>query len=343
MKTLKQGDHVSDFCEIITEEGAQATYSDFYDHRFHLSGSGHVKLFNKLSELKSGYMWIQSPVSQGEYLIQTANAVVSFSQGEFITSFDPEIGKTQLLNVRGKSEFSNSLDRMMNVSLIEGHFSYIQNEQNEGYPRRPTPIGFASYKKVTSLFKGVEPLDGRQGEEFRAVATTTVAERGVASVGFEAPVMESRVDNEGQITILRKHDTEERKQKAEVLLNSYKEKVYKLVEKTKPKKFAPDYTKKANVNFRVFGQKGQKATTVKANTIAPVAERKISSITSQPSSRDGARTPASVGDMAPTIHKDSAFESGIVDQYKKQMRHSQEVNNLIDRLKSVDMDYQKDY
>lgn len=340
MKTLRTGDHVADFCEIITEVGAQASYSDFYDHRFHLSGSGHIKLFNKMSELKSGYIWIQAPVDQGEYLLQTANAVASFSYGEFIASFEPGVGKTQLLNVRGKSEFSNSLDRMMNISMIEGNFSFIQNEENEGYPRSPTPIGFASYKKITSLFTGVEPLDGRAGEEFKSKEE---AQRAVASVEVEVPqVAESKVTPAGEIIIIRKLDEAAQKKKSEELMQVYQQKVTGLLKDAKPKKFVPDYSTKSGVKMRIFSSKSKGSNTTWKSKPNPV--QKTATVKKVvPNIEESTRAPASVGDMAPQVNGHEEFQEGVLKQYKNQMRHSQEVNNLIDRLKSVEMDYQKDY
>ena len=340
MKSLKVGDHLSDFCELFTEEGSQTSFSDFYDHRFHLSGSGHVKLFNKMAEVKSGYLWLQSPVNQGEYLIQTANAVISSQTGELIVSFDPAVGKTQLLNVKGRAEFSNALDRMMNVSLLEGHFSYIQNEHNDGYPRKPTPIGFASFKSVTSLFRGIEPLDGKA-----APTVSEVPQRAVASVQVEkSPVMESEVSPEGKIIILRKDNHSERKEKAKELLKTYQDKISEMAQKTKPKKFVPSYEKSSGVPLRIYGmgKAYKKSVEKKASVVKP---RSIASenIPQPKLENSSVRAPASVGGMAPQIKTNDAFEAGMTEQYKQQMRHSQEVNNLIDRLKSVDMDYQKNY
>src|SRR6056300_417192 len=59
VKTLKKGDVIQDLSEIVTEEGAQVSFSDFYDHVYHLAGSGNVKFYNKALELKKGYLWLQ--------------------------------------------------------------------------------------------------------------------------------------------------------------------------------------------------------------------------------------------------------------------------------------------
>ena len=59
------------------------------------------------------------------------------------------------------------------------------------------------------------------------------------------------------------------------------------------------------------------------------------------------RVPASIGSMAPKIKRHTgpanSFEGSLVEEYKRQMRHSNEVNELIDALKSYDNDYKKGY
>ena len=41
--------------------------------------------------------------------------------------------------------------------------------------------------------------------------------------------------------------------------------------------------------------------------------------------------------------KSNEFENTLLQEYKKQRRHTQEVNRLIDDLKSYDQDYKKGY
>ena len=54
------------------------------------------------------------------------------------------------------------------------------------------------------------------------------------------------------------------------------------------------------------------------------------------------RTPASLG-VPRTVPKADPFESALIKQYKKQTRHTDEVNSLIDALKSYQSDYSKSY
>ena len=56
MKELHIGDYLYEFDEVFTEIGASATIQDYYDNQYHLSGSGHVRIMNRLVELKSGYL-----------------------------------------------------------------------------------------------------------------------------------------------------------------------------------------------------------------------------------------------------------------------------------------------
>ena len=60
MRRIRKGDKIYKYSEIITEEGAQISFSDHNDHKFHLAGSGHVRCFDKIMKLKRGYLWVQS-------------------------------------------------------------------------------------------------------------------------------------------------------------------------------------------------------------------------------------------------------------------------------------------
>ena len=54
------------------------------------------------------------------------------------------------------------------------------------------------------------------------------------------------------------------------------------------------------------------------------------------------RTPASVPQEVKSV-KGTVFENQLMKAYQNQMRHKKELNGLIDELKSVDIDYQKEY
>lgn len=383
-KMLKVGDHIHRQAEVFTEIGGQLSLNDYYDHVYHLAGGGHIALYNNLVELREGYFWVQSlkfdPL-HGPLRVTTANGVVENREGECIVSFDGHSGKTQLLAIKGDFVFKNALMEMKNLTLGEGQFSFIHNDHEEGRPRRATPIGYASYQKVTGLFDGVQPFGEQKPTGLKTRLTTApdvqapVAKpsepaRGVASSSgpenaFEAALLGKKVRKEsgpssnsvkypgpvagqaqangGKITVLRLRDPASVKQSEENVMDYYQQKL-KALNKPKPKKkWSPAYQAKSGVPVRVFGAK-------KSGQRLPASVRKKPAVIKvKPGSgavstkkRASSRTPASLGKMLPKI-KTNAFESQMLKQYKKQMRHDQEVNDLIDQLQSIDMDYKKEY
>ncbi len=106
----------------------------------------------------------------------------------------------------------------------------------------------------------------------------------------------------------------------------------------KKKKWTPEaeYKKKSDVLVKVFGG---------GNTSKSVAKSSVPKIEVAPiPAAAPARVPASVANKATAnVESADAFESNLLDEYKKQMRHNDEVNGLIEKLKSYDQDYQKEY
>src|SRR3989339_367567 len=154
ISNLQPGVLINDFSELITEEGAQITFSDYDGHRFFLSGSGHMKILNRLIELKKGYLWIQSLNKKEAYSIQTVNANITFLAGEGVVSFDNYVGKTQLLSINGNFDISNLLTPNLATTVSDGKFSFVSADYEEGAPRNPTSIGNKSFQQIASLFDG---------------------------------------------------------------------------------------------------------------------------------------------------------------------------------------------
>ncbi len=373
-QTLKVGDHIHREAEVFTEIGAQLSLNDYYDHVYHLAGGGHIALYNNLLELKEGYLWVQSlkydPL-HGPLRVTTANGVVETTEGESIVSFDSYSGKTQLLAIKGNFVFKNALMEMKYLTLSEGQFSFIHNDHEEGRPRKATPIGYASYKKVTGLFDGVQPFGEAKPTGLKTrlstVAKPKVApKREVASTAsnsapenaFEAAlaaqaggaaypgaVAGAPKSEKGKVIVLRLRDPASKEQSEKSLINYYQSKL-KVMAKPKPKKkWRPSYQAKSGVPIKVFGApKGSRR--VPASVKKKPAVIKVTpgakKVSTRSSKRASSRTPASLGQMLPKI-KTNAFEGQMLKEYKNQMRHDQEVNDLIDQLKSIDMDYKKDY
>lgn len=340
-KEISIQDHIYDFGEIFTEVGSQITLTDYHDHKFHMAGSGHLQFLNRTIELKKGYIWLQSFNKGEEFAFQTANGVVKYKYGESIISFDAITGKTQILVVKGFFDLENSLNNYSKVTVRDGQFSFVSNDYNDGHPRSPTLIGFSSYKKVTALFDGIHPeVKGQSLSEktlekkSRSIAqenSVDILKSNLASEGEKSyrPSASQKTKMKGVVYLIE--DKKSQTKKREDLLNFYNKKMHGLT-KIKKKKFRPSYGKKSNVKVRVFGKKQYQRTP--ASSVAPKRIYRRKSYT---------RKPASVGKMIPQVKKNGTFHNGLLKEYKKQMRHSNEVNSLIDELKTFDQDYKKSY
>lgn len=299
-KMLKVGDEVAEGSDIVSEEGAQVSYSDFYDHMFHLSGSGQISLTkDKEFELRRGYIWVQSYNDNSTAVIKTANASTSFRKVELILSFDNASGRTQVLAVNGSFDFSNLLEGHLTRKIEEGNFSFVDNDYEQGMPRTPTLIGFNSYKKITTLFDGIRPQDP---QAMNVVQNKIPATQVVPSTSGDAGRI---VANESEAVTYFKQKNG---------------KLGKKIAKAKPGK-----PREAN-NIKIYGLESEILETMSA----PMPN----------SDKMEKRAPASI--ETPAKLQDE-FESTLKQEYNKQTRHSSDVNDLIDQLKSYQSDYKKEY
>lgn len=181
---LKLNQHLEDRSEVMVEEGASVTLNDYYDATYHLTGGSHLKLFNQSVQLKKGKSWVQSTNTKYPLALTTANGNVSFSKGEFITTFDQMTNRTQVLVVNGEAEVSNVLDQNMKYTVAAGMFTMVDPEVENGTPRAPTKVGLASLEKALGEFKGLPEA---------IKATPVEATRTIASVSEEAPVKKGEI------------------------------------------------------------------------------------------------------------------------------------------------------
>jgi len=263
-KNLETSDYIYDFSEIVTSDNSQVTFKDNFDHKYHLAPGTHLKILNRIIELKSGYLWIKSESDEKGFTVQTANAKVAYSKGEAIVTFDVLAGKTQLLVVKGEMDFGNILLEENKVTVSDASFSFLLGDLEGSIPRPATGIGQASFLKVVSVFSGIKPEHGElalehnqhmaksEGHNEHAVASPKV-ERAVASVKEE--VEEKK--GPGKFVYIVKNKEEEEK-KAKNLEKLYENNLVEL-EKSKPKKrkisYTPDYKTKSNVVVKMYGQK----------------------------------------------------------------------------------------
>ena len=332
-KKVSPGEYVYDFDEIFTEVGAQVSFNDYFDHTYHLSGSGHVSILNKMIELKGGYLWAQSMENTTDHFhVQTVNSTVSFTHGEFVVSYDTESGKTQLLSIKGTHIFKNNVHEYLKEEISTGKFSFVVEKYENGAPRIPTPIGSTAYTTVISLFDEVKPMR-HEKSPVESIEKFPMRGNDSRQSGRKIASIDSKDKKSGGSLIIIKEKKVDRSKRDSSLLNFYKSKVTTLAKKykKKPYKFKPDYSKRSKVIVKVYGQGKKRTPASKGHKVyrAPVK---------------ATRKPASMIDLNPQVKvKKDAFESSLLNEYKKQMRHSKEINSLIKDLKSYDQDYKESY
>jgi hypothetical protein len=311
--------HLEDFSDLLVEDGAEITFTDMYEHIYHLSGGTHVKLLDRVVELRNGYIWLQNAHSTASVQVQTSNAVGEFQKGEFIVSYVPTTSKTSLLVLNGEAKFFNSAEEELQQNVASAQFSFIDPEYENGSPRTPTAIGYDSFHQIVSLFT-VKPQTAGV-EKFYAVAPEVKkeAQNETAVVKREIASVTTRVELKKTIFIPMKSETSRSVASvAPVVAPDEALSYYKKMQNKKKNVAAP---------IIVFGSR-KVAPVVK--TSAPV--RKTASYPAQ-------IAPAPV---KPQI-EDDEFTKSFRRNYQQQPKHSNEVNRLIDELESYSSEYRKKY
>lgn len=213
-RELKKGDAIDSGSEIVIEHRGQVTFTDNADHRFHLGNSSSAYVQGSSVELRSGDLWFQSLNKNEDYKIQTVNATVNYQGGEAILSYDSLKGKTQLMVINGMMKLGNLRAPELNLSVAEGHFSFIDNAYDEGAPRDPTPVGEKTYGELAGLFKGISPMDKNsvavfkdhkdhaKGEHAKVEATRAIAS--VSEQHEKTPVVDSKIMEDYKLGLIAK-------------------------------------------------------------------------------------------------------------------------------------------
>lgn len=335
---LKSGQHLYDFSEITTGVGSQISLNDYFDHRYHLAGGGHIKLTKRTIELVRGYFWVQTLGNQNQgFTIQTANAILNQAPGEGIIAFDVASNRTDFLALKGFFTFRNLQDANYVTQVKTGQFSFIASEEGIS-PRNPTAVGKNSLMQIFSLFEDVKSLDGADmpGSSLREMLATDdrIAPTQKIPAPSRAPASASgpakRSTPMGHVIFLPLERNPELVKEREGLLDSYMD--GKPDQKTRPSRsparVQPE--RETPVQVRVFGAPALKQV-APSRAPASVKPTQVEKMLMQQ------RVPASVK------QQEDAFESSLVEQYKKQMRHTDEVNQLIRDLKNYEMDYSTGY
>ncbi len=341
---LWQGD------ELITEEMGSVTFIDYYDRQYHMSGSAHIELEQNEFKLNRGYVWVQSYQQEHTLVMRTANGLGQFNYGEGIFSFDNVAGKTQLLSVTGKFTISNILDPQFSIPVQTGQFSFVDSKLNDGRPRDATQIGYKSYEKLVGLFPNVKTESQYMADQKRAIAKKTarrvIPNRSPAS----APSSGKFQVKASPKPVVKNTDGLSRD-----LINLYNNgnsvtSMTPIKKKTRVRVF-----RGSNVKTRVFGKKHIDSTpSVVTNKIPRPVVKKTSynksdvmkvvhEVDTEVENRKMSWTNSTASKENYVSRKPAAFESSLKTHYKKQKRHPEEVNKLIDELQNYKDDYQKKY
>jgi len=251
--TLTKGSVLYDKYQLVTEEGSELVYSDGKGRKFQLSGAANLTITNNVFELKSGYVYVTSTLKTKANL-QTANAGVEFGAGEFVISYDPESGKSQLMSVKGSYDFYNRNDRLLVVAVKDGEFSVMDKSFDAIAPRSATPVGFKSFKKVLSLFNKAEG----HGEVH---ATDDVKHRAPASVEavHDKHPAAAEAHDEDEVEVAEKFSANKVPEKKFDLDKFYQEKNRPLVFKDMPQNVATKSVapmmKKSQVVIKIYWPK----------------------------------------------------------------------------------------
>lgn len=347
--SLKVGDEVNDFSEILTDDTSRLSYVDYFEHVVHLGGGSQVTIMNKLIELKNGKVWVQSSNDLNGFSIQTSNAVSSYADGEFIVTYDSVKLSTQLMVISGEVKFANILEDHLAYEVTSGNFTFIDQNYEKGFPRSPTLIGYDSYNSLVSMFNGVKPTNGSlksvlAKDKLNKEIGSSV-KRNIASVKPEKDLSWNDVNTKGargKTIILRNMKQLRLPASAEASSFNYYQKVSKKIAAEKAKRVFKGDT----VKVRVFGPvdapqvssfKGEKVRVFSVKKITPDVKK-----TRLPSSIKK-EEPIKIKKTNIKIRKDNEFQKSLMKEYVKQKRHDNEVNDLIDELKSFSNRYKKNY
>lgn len=334
--TLKYGSKLTDLSEVMVEDGSTLSLVNSKGHIFHVNGGSLVKLFDGIMELKNGHVWVQSNNKQGG-LINTSNSVGVFDEGEFIYSFDNISGKTQLLVLTGEVKFSNAIEPELRTNIASGYFSLIDPKYENGIPRGATKVGLQSYKEMKSVFAHFDKLQNTNFEHllWGEKKESSSMGRGIASVP-----QSSTSSKKGRLITIKTYKSSGR---IPASVGDSPLQYYNDLKKKDAWKYKPvQNSKTAPVNY--FGYTPSKRHTVSVKPNRVKAGKVVVIPAKKQTKKYSDRAPASIKKLNLINDlKKSGFESSLEIESGKIKRNPEEVNHLIDELKSYSKDYQKEY
>lgn len=345
--SLRYGTKIPDLSEVMVEDGSALSLINNVGHVYHVSGGTLVKFYKGFAEVQNGQIWVVAKDSDYSGVLHTSNSIVKYKSGQFIYSFDNTSGKTQLLALSGDLEFSNTLEPDLTITVPAGHFSIVEQSFERGLPRTPTKVGLKSYKQFKSLFANFDSLqDSSTIEDSLWAKPVSKPKRSIASVSDQFSMKADRP--KGKLIKITTYKSTGREPASISPMKYYREIKQKQSHLRKPAstgqsaqikyfgfKFKNNPVKKTLPAAPVKKQvKKQDPVTIKTNIVNPL--------------REVNRAPASIGaqSLVQELKGSSAtsdFEKSLMQSEVQNKRHAEEVNTLIDELKSYKQDYKKNY
>ena len=326
-KSVKVYDHLEEKSEVMVGEDGNITLNDYYDATYHMIEGSHIKFFDKSVQLKQGKTWIQSTNSRHPLSLTTANGNVDFWKGEFITTFDQGSSKTQVLVVNGEVEVSNILDRNLKHLVQAGNFTLVDPDVGNGEPRNPTKVGLASLNQSLAEFKSLPDKLKKAPAPTREIASVPESKEAKleAMMNAAAAAETKKVVPPGKIVFMKNwkevSPTKEARTPASVdsgsALNYFKKKVT-----TKTAKPTQNF-KLTTAPIRFYGV-DQAAPVIHAAPVAPRLPASVAPVVTH-------AAPKKVGS---DLNVDAEFSDSLRYEKANQPKHSKELENLIQDLKS---------
>jgi hypothetical protein len=302
--TLKKDMDVYDSAQIIVSDDAQVTVGDFYDRYYHLAAGTSFVMHHRAGILQKGQLWSQTAHASRDVSIATANLLMQSFRGEFIVTYSVVDKCSQLTVISGEVNVASPKQPNLRYAISAGEFTIAHPDQDNGYPRAPTRLGYESLQTALAQFPGVTALDHGIAQVQKQSGA-----RSIASVE-ETPAAPARTQV-GSITYIKTVTPARNVASAQ----EYYLKKVKAPRKPKAVMGAP---------VRVIGADWKAVTSAPTMKLtAPMVKRDVASV-----KKGGVPAP---GVLEPNL---SEFLKSYEFHQSKQHQHTPEVQRLIDDLKS---------
>jgi len=337
-KELKYGDKIPDLSQLMVDDEAYVTVVDDKGNIHFLAGGSYVKFLNNMLEVQNGYVWTKAK-SDNEKIIRTVNAVTKYRKGEFITTVNSVENRSQLLVLFGQTEFSSVVESHLTIPVGSGEFTFIDQSYEKGLPRRPTRVGIKSYHQIKKVFSNISSLKTEKFERTLVPKIQKESQKRMIASVEEAPV--NNWKKKGKIIYIKTYGSTPSRTPQSVGKEASAYDYYKNLKQKKSHNSSKAAIQYYGFEFKKNTQKQSSAPKVSSTPRIMIKTPKKSEISD--------RQPASVAPVqkAPqnNIINDinSVFEKSYRSNLKGNQKHSKEVNELIDELKTFRNDFKKNY